>query len=91
MDEALAQAKRNFVRKHLNRDRASTSGQHPFFWAGVTYVGRPGERLYPEQNLMADMLLLGLSTCFFLLSALFLFTAGQVRRRSAWGRRSRDC
>ena len=91
MDEALSQAKRDFVRKRLNRDRASISGRHPFFWAGVTYVGRPGERLYPEQNRNAEAFLLGLSACFFLLSALVLFIAGQSRHRSAWRHRSRDC
>lgn len=70
MDEALSQAKRVFRRRQLRRDQATISGRHPFFWAGITNVGRPGERLDPEQNLGAGLPLLGLSPSLFLLATL---------------------
>ena len=64
MEEALGRARRNFLRRILHRGTASISGNHPFFWAGVTFVGLPGQRLYPPQRrgwelLLLDGLLLG--------------------------------
>ena len=91
MDEALTQAKRGFMRRQLRREQATSSGRHPFFWADVTYVGRPGERLYPPQNLGAEIFLLGFSGGLFLVSALFLLTVGRSRHRSASRRQSKDC
>jgi hypothetical protein len=46
MDEALALAKREFIHTTLTRGEKTASGSHPFFWAGLTYVGQPGLQLY---------------------------------------------
>lgn len=48
MDEALYLARLEFVRSQLQRGNRAAPAGHPFFWAGVTYVGVPGTRLYPE-------------------------------------------
>jgi len=64
MDSALGRARRNFLRRALRRGATTIAGNNPFFWAGVTYVGLPGQRLYPAQHpgpalLLIDGLLLG--------------------------------
>jgi tetratricopeptide (TPR) repeat protein len=46
MDEALSQARRNFLKKTLWRGKAKVSGRHPFFWAGINYLGQPGIHLF---------------------------------------------
>jgi CHAT domain-containing protein len=91
MDEALSQAKRGFMRRELRREQTRISGRHPYFWAGVTYVGRPGECLYPKHNPGAGNLLLGLSASLLLVSALLLLTVQQSRHRSASRHHSRGC
>jgi len=45
MDEALTKARRRFLGLRLEREGVSVSGRHPYFWAGITYVGLPGRRL----------------------------------------------
>jgi CHAT domain-containing protein len=51
MNEALAQARRNFLGRVLRRGAHRVNGRHPFFWAGIAYVGAPGRRLYePAQT-----------------------------------------
>ncbi len=47
MDEALTKARRRFLGLRLEREGASVPGRHPYFWAGITYVGPPGRRLCP--------------------------------------------
>lgn len=78
MDEALNQAKRVFRRRQFRRDQATISGRRPFFWAGITDVGRPGERLDPEQNLGTGLPLLGLSASLFLLATLLPAYCGTI-------------
>jgi hypothetical protein len=46
MDEALHLARLRFLKAHVTRLQTSHAGSHPYFWAGVIYVGRPGKRLY---------------------------------------------
>ena len=58
MEQALSRARRNFLRRTLHRGAASIAGNHPFFWAGVTFVGLPGQRLYPPQRTGWELLLL---------------------------------
>ncbi len=48
MDEALTKARRRFLGLRLEREGASVPGRHPYFWAGITYVGPPGRRLCPS-------------------------------------------
>ena len=50
MDRALSLAKRNFWRQRVQRQGKTVSGNHPFFWAGISYLGEPGTPLYPEQR-----------------------------------------
>ncbi|HXK60820.1 MAG TPA: CHAT domain-containing tetratricopeptide repeat protein [Acidobacteriota bacterium] len=45
MDEALTKARRKFLGLRLERDGIRAAGRHPYFWAGITYVGTPGVRL----------------------------------------------
>ncbi len=51
MEEALASAKRDFLGRTLQRGASKAAGSHPFFWAGITYVGPPGRRLYEPGSL----------------------------------------
>ena len=46
MDEALTLARRRFLGLRLERSGVSAPGSHPYFWAGLAYVGYPGQRLY---------------------------------------------
>ena len=50
MDRALSLAKQNFWRQRVQREGKTVSGHHPFFWAGISYLGTPGTPLYPEQQ-----------------------------------------
>jgi len=47
MDEALTTARRRFLGVRLERGGLAVPGRHPYFWAGITYVGRPGAHLCP--------------------------------------------
>ncbi|MFB3904774.1 MAG: CHAT domain-containing protein [Acidobacteriota bacterium] len=47
MNEALTKARRRFLGFRLEREGVAVSGRHPYFWAGITYVGPPGRRLCP--------------------------------------------
>ncbi|RPI22809.1 MAG: CHAT domain-containing protein [Acidobacteria bacterium] len=62
MDQALTRARRRFLGLCLERDGVSTSGRHPYFWAGITYVGPPGVRLCetPESERVHSLTLGGL-------------------------------
>lgn len=46
MDSALAAARRQFQGRTLQREGRQASGFHPFFWAGISYVGVPGRELF---------------------------------------------
>ncbi len=46
MDQALNLARRDFQDSTLTRGKNRVTGEHPFFWAGITYIGRPGSTLY---------------------------------------------
>ena len=50
LDVALTQARRNFRRKVRTRGRVRLDLEHPFFWAGISYIGRPGIVLYPKRE-----------------------------------------
>jgi tetratricopeptide (TPR) repeat protein len=51
MDEALSLARRGFWNRPLRRGAVRVSGRHPFFWAGISYVGEPGTHLFtPEPS-----------------------------------------
>ncbi|HRR55982.1 MAG TPA: CHAT domain-containing protein [Acidobacteriota bacterium] len=65
VDEALARARREFLRSHARHPQL----RHPFYWAGVVYLGFPGLELESEIHLLnwarlvpALLLLLGLAT-----------------------------
>ena len=81
MDEATARAKQNFMGQHFRRGPAKISGRHPFFWAGVTYVGLPGEALYPKPQVAAGMLLWGISLGLLVFSALLLLCSTLLREK----------
>ncbi len=50
LDVALTQAKRRFRAGSTRTGSAPSSGRHPFYWAGLTYVGPPGMVLYPVRR-----------------------------------------
>ncbi|MCZ6876602.1 MAG: CHAT domain-containing protein [Acidobacteria bacterium] len=80
MDQAITQARLRFMSQTFRRGTAKVTGQHPFFWAGVTYVGVPGRTLYPKPQWEGGLLLWGVS-----LGTLLVFTFGvlalSTRRR----------
>ncbi|UCF35422.1 MAG: CHAT domain-containing protein [Acidobacteriota bacterium] len=52
MDEALREAKLRFQQQTLTRQGVSVQGDHPFFWAGITYVGWPGKQLNRDGQIL---------------------------------------
>ena len=50
LDVALTEARREFRKKVKKRGPVRLELQHPFFWAGVSYIGRPGVVLYPRRK-----------------------------------------
>jgi len=50
MDLALHEARKEFQGSTLVRGSLKQSAQHPFFWAGVSYIGWPNQRLYPARK-----------------------------------------
>lgn len=71
LDEALTLARRRFKRRTLQRLGIQISAEHPFFWAGISFVGTPGYRLF----LAAD----SERTEWFAWAALFLALALAAR------------
>ncbi len=71
MDQAITQARLRFMNQTFRRGTAKVTGQHPFFWAGVTYVGVPGRTLYPKPEVGGGLLLWGVS-----LGTLLAYTLG---------------
>lgn len=81
MDRALTQARRKFIQQRLRRDGMEASAQHPFFWAGISYVGVPGTRLYETQTTAGALLWLLLSAVAVFIAvvrAVFLFSILRV-------------
>jgi tetratricopeptide (TPR) repeat protein len=66
MDEALSLARRSFRKQTLRRGAARVSGRHPFFWAGITYVGEPGTRLVQQDRLPSWRFILPVAACLAL-------------------------
>ena len=50
MDEALYLARNRFLKQQLPRNGQTVSGSHPYFWAGICYVGWPGKKLQIDQE-----------------------------------------
>jgi tetratricopeptide (TPR) repeat protein len=61
MDEAFTMARRRFLGLRLTRDGVSASGSHPYFWAGLAYVGYPGQRLYEPAPPMGGLTAMALA------------------------------
>ncbi|MDA2928019.1 CHAT domain-containing tetratricopeptide repeat protein [Acidobacteria bacterium AH-259-G07] len=80
MDQAITEARRTFLAKSLKRANVKIRGDHPFFWAGIAYVGVPGKSLYERPEFGAGILLCGLSLGIVVLSV-FLSAAHSRRRR----------
>ena len=78
MDQALSQVRRSFLGKTLRRSNSKTKGGHPFFWAGITYVGVPGKKLYEGLSSGQTLLLFCLSFWLLGLSAIVVKT-GRAR------------
>lgn len=70
LDRALSRAKRDFITRELRRRSFSAPGAHPFFWAGISYVGPPGKVLYAPSDLARPLLewLLGIGLLLAALS-----------------------
>ncbi len=75
MDQALSQARRSFFGKTLRRSGSRVKGKHPFFWAGITYVGIPGEKLYESSSSTQSLLLFCLSFWLLGLAAILVKTS----------------
>ena len=58
LDVALTQARRQFRRQIGKRGRVRIDLGHPFFWAGISYIGRPGVVLYPRPEPIGWIVLL---------------------------------
>ena len=50
LDVALTEARRKFRREVRKRGQVRLELEHPFFWAGISYIGRPGIVLYPRRE-----------------------------------------
>ncbi|HUV14872.1 MAG TPA: CHAT domain-containing protein, partial [Acidobacteriota bacterium] len=50
MDEALYLARNSFLKQRLPRNGQTVAGSHPYFWAGICYVGWPGKKLQNDQR-----------------------------------------
>ena len=50
LDVALTEARRKFKREARKRGQVRLEFEHPFFWAGISYIGRPGIVLYPRRK-----------------------------------------
>ena len=50
LDVALTEARRQFRREVHKRGQVRLGMEHPFFWAGISYIGRPGIVLYPRRE-----------------------------------------
>jgi len=46
IDEALTKARRRFRLRRLQREEIEISGSHPFFWAGLSFIGWPETHLF---------------------------------------------
>ena len=68
MDQALSRARRSFLGKTLRRGNGKVRGDHPFFWAGILYIGLPGTKLYPDPPPDRTLLLLSTNVCLLALS-----------------------
>jgi len=79
MDRALFEARREFKRFILHRGRMKQSAGHPFFWAGVSYVGWPNRKLYPAASGSIAWSTLAAS------AVLLLLASTVVRKRSKAG------
>ena len=50
LDVALTEARRKFRKEVRKRGQVRLDLEHPFFWAGISYIGRPGIVLYPKRE-----------------------------------------
>lgn len=50
MDEALYRARNRFLTRRLPRNGQTVSGAHPYFWAGICYVGWPETKLQDDRE-----------------------------------------
>jgi tetratricopeptide (TPR) repeat protein len=50
MDEALYLARNRFLTRRLPRNGQVVSGAHPYFWAGICYVGWPEKKLQNDRE-----------------------------------------
>ena len=72
MDEALHLARVEFQKKQIGRFKTSVAGSHPYFWAGMIYVGNPGRHLYHEPiktKLFLSSMVLTLTLAYLLLQS----------------------
>ena len=58
LDVALTEARRQFRREVRKRGQVRLELGHPFFWAGISYIGRPGIVLYPRREPIGWIVLL---------------------------------
>ena len=58
LDVALTEARRKFRREVRKRGPVRLELEHPFFWAGISYIGRPGIVLYPRRDPIGWIVLL---------------------------------
>jgi CHAT domain-containing protein len=77
MDEALHLARLQFQQQQVKRSQALALGSHPYFWAGIIYVGRPGRYLYPKPVGRTQLL----SSLILTLTMIYLLLQSGTRKR----------
>jgi hypothetical protein len=82
LDQALHEARRKFQANTLSRGGFRLSAEHPFFWAGISYIGWPGLRLYEPRAYDFPSSFLWLSFILFvLLMTLWISRGGYGNHR----------
>lgn len=80
MDQALKRAKLDFYGQALDRNGRRLIAEHPWFWAGITYIGRPGKKLFVSS---AEVTFGPSTLASLILSAcLFAFAVKQITNRT---------
>jgi CHAT domain-containing protein len=49
-DQSLRRARQQFLKKNFEREGLSVPTRHPYFWAGISYIGWPDQRISKPQR-----------------------------------------
>ena len=85
MDEALKEARLKYL--HPDKFGLPAHASHPFYWAGITYVGQPGSRLPGSGRIESRAVLVPVILWLILAGAFLLRKEFPFRRINFWFRR----